>query len=66
MGMGRRQGGSMVKGLLLLCILVVLLSGLGPLRLVIPLSLLQMRRVVSLYRYGPSSQKQQYRRRPTS
>lgn len=65
MGMGRRQGGSMVKGLLLLCILVVL-SGLGPLRLVIPLSLLQMRRVVSLYRYGPSSQKQQYRRRPTS
>lgn len=65
MGMGRRQGGSMVKGLLLLCILVVL-SGLGPLRLVIPLSLLQMRRVVSSYRHGPSSQKQQYRRRPTS
>lgn len=39
MGMGRRLGGSMVKGLLLFCILVVL-SGLGPLRLVIPLSLL--------------------------
>lgn len=39
MGMGRRQGRSMVKGLLLLCILVVL-SGLGPLRLVIPLPLL--------------------------